>query len=146
MVQTVDDVVSSEADIEMTKAYPSEPGWDSFYGYGRINAAAAVEALVAQEIPPSVSVDAPAWYAIFDAAQTPEIAIEARISARTETFSYVVEVGIGHQPSGLDWPGQRGGQRTHRWCDCRPSIRPAPSRPRYPSPRSTRASSSASIA
>ena len=47
MVQTVDDVVSSEADIEMTKAYPSEPGWDSFYGYGRINAAAAVEALVA---------------------------------------------------------------------------------------------------
>jgi len=99
MVQTVDDVVSSEADIEMTKAYPSEPGWDSFYGYGRVNAGAAVDALVAGEIPPSVSVDAPAWYAIFDAAQTPEVSIEARISARTDTFSYVVEAGIGHQPS-----------------------------------------------
>ncbi len=98
MIQTVDDVFSTEEDIEMTEAYPSRPGWDTFYGYGRVNVGAAVDALVAGEIPPSVSVDAPAWYAVIDAAQTPTVDIAGRISARTPTYSYVVEAGFGHQP------------------------------------------------
>ena len=73
MVQTVDDVVSSEADIEMTKASRAA-GRDSFYGWRRMPRRRSRR--YGQEIPPSVSVDAPA-VAIFDAAQTPEVAIEA---------------------------------------------------------------------
>jgi len=101
MIQTVDDVFSSDEEIERSKAYPSKDGWDAFYGYGRVNVGAAVEALVDGEIPPVVSVDAPAWYAIFDPAVSPEVVIEGRLSARTASFSYVVEYGLGHEPS--DW-------------------------------------------
>jgi len=99
LVQTVDDVWSTEDDLKTSKAYPSKEGWDSFFGYGRVNVGAAMDALVDGDIPPSVSVDGPAWYAIFDPAVTPEVSIEGRISSRTDAFSYVVEVGYGHEPS-----------------------------------------------
>jgi MYXO-CTERM domain-containing protein len=45
-----------------------------------------------------VSIDGPSWYAIFDPAETPEINIEGRISARSGNFTYVVEVGFGSEP------------------------------------------------
>ncbi len=102
MIQTVDDVFSTDEEIEESKAYPSKEGWDAFFGYGRVNVGAAVDALVDGAIPPSVSVDAPSWYAIFDPAVTPEVVIEGRLSARTESFSYVVEAGFGHEPSVWD--------------------------------------------
>ncbi len=102
MVQTVDDVFLSRSEIEASKAYPSKEGWDAFYGYGRVNVGRAVESLVDGQIPPSVSIDSPAWYAIFDPAVTETVSIEGRISARTDGFSYVVEAGYGHEPDTWD--------------------------------------------
>ncbi len=99
MVGTVDDVFLSEDELAISKAYPSQEGWDAFYGYGRVNVGAAVSALVDGDIPPSVTVDSPAWYAIFDPARTSVVSITGRISARTDAFNYVVEYGLGHEPS-----------------------------------------------
>jgi hypothetical protein len=101
MVGTVDDVFLSDEERDRSNAYPSKEGWDAFYGYGRLNVGRAVGAVVDGAIPPAVSIDAPAWYAIFDPAADPEVSIEARLSARTDAFSYTVEVGFGHEPS--DW-------------------------------------------
>jgi MYXO-CTERM domain-containing protein len=99
LTQTVDDIHLTEEERTISMAYPSKEGWDAFYGYGRVNVGRAVETLVDGDIPPAVSIDAPAWYAVFDPAADPEIPIHARISARTDSFSYVVEVGFGHEPS-----------------------------------------------
>lgn len=101
MIQTVDDVFLTEEERSQTSAYPSKEGWDAFFGYGRVNVGRAVETLVEGDIPPAVSVDEPAWYAVIDPATTREVPIHARISARTAGFEYVVEAGIGHEPS--DW-------------------------------------------
>ena len=98
MIQTVDDVFLSEEEVSRSKAYPSKEGWDAFYGYGRLNVGNAVHALVDGDIPPSVSVDSPAWYAVFDPAATETVSIGGRISSRTDGFSYVVEAGYGHEP------------------------------------------------
>jgi len=98
MIQTVDDIFLTDEELERSKAYPSKEGWDAFFGYGRINAGEAIEAVVEGAIPPSVTVDSPAWYAVFDPALTDSISIEGRISARTDGFSYVVEAGFGHEP------------------------------------------------
>jgi MYXO-CTERM domain-containing protein len=101
MVGTVDDVFLSDEELLESKAYPSKEGWDAFYGYGRVDVGAAIAALVAGDVPPAVTVDSPSWYAIYDPALVSEVSISGRISARTATFSYVVEYGLGHEPS--DW-------------------------------------------
>ncbi|MGB0638683.1 MAG: S8 family serine peptidase [Myxococcota bacterium] len=98
MVQNVDDVHLSAEEINLSRAYPSKEGWDAFYGYGRVNVGRAVESLNAGDIPPLVSIDGPSWYAVFDPAETSEINIEGRISARSGSFTYVVEVGFGNEP------------------------------------------------
>ncbi len=98
MVQNVDDVFLTEEERSLSMAYPSKEGWDAFFGYGRVNAGRAIGALVDGSIPPVVSVDSPAWYAVIDPSETPEVPISARISARTDSFEYVVEAGVGHEP------------------------------------------------
>jgi hypothetical protein len=93
---TADDINLPEEEREQSRAYPSKPGWDAFFGYGRVNAARAVEAIVAGEIPPWVSVRSPSWFGTVTA---DSVDIEGTISAeRADSFDYVVEVGRGFEP------------------------------------------------
>ena len=95
--QTADDVAKSEAERAESNAYPSEPGWDPFYGYGRVNAASAVEAVAAGAVPPSVRVIGPAWFEPIDVLAT--VALDVEIDAsRSGGFSWVVEAGQGDAP------------------------------------------------
>ncbi len=99
---TADDIWLPEAERVISNAYPSDEGWDAFYGYGRVNAAHAVEAVVAGEIPPWVSISSPTWFAQVDPMVSPQVLIEGTISAeRAGSYSYIVEVGRGHDPR--DW-------------------------------------------
>ena len=99
---TVDDIALTDAETAETKAYPSHEGWDGFYGYGRLNAAAAVEAVVAGEIPPWVTVSSPAWFQPFEQALVDEVIIEGVVSGeRTESWEAVVQLGLGFDP--LEW-------------------------------------------
>ena len=99
MVHSVDDVHLTDEERNVTRAYPSKEGWDAFYGYGRVNVGRAVQRLIDGAIPPVVSMDSPAWYAVLNPARTADVAIEARISSRAASFEYVVEAGLGHEPS-----------------------------------------------
>ncbi len=99
---TVDDIALTEEETEETRAYPSHEGWDGFYGYGRLNAAGAVEAVAAGEIPPWISVSSPAWFEPFEQALVDQVVVEGTISAeRSESWSAVVEIGLGFDP--LEW-------------------------------------------
>ena len=66
LIQTVTDVNLTEDERSTAKAYPSHEGWDAFYGYGRLHAGRAVERVVNQDIPPSISVNEPEWFQTFD--------------------------------------------------------------------------------
>ncbi len=96
---TVDDIWLSDEEREISNAYPSSEGWDPFYGYGRVHAARAVEAAAAGEIPPWISLTGPEWFEPVLADGGGEVEITGIISGeRVDSFSYVVEMGRGHDP------------------------------------------------
>ena len=96
---TADDVWLSEQEREISGAYPSYEGWDSFFGYGRVNAGQAVQVIAEGRIPPWVSIDSPRW---FSPVTEDSVSVDGTISAlRADGFDYIVEVGTGADPT--DW-------------------------------------------
>ena len=94
-----------------SRSYPARAGHDQFYGYGRVNAAKAVDALVRPPlgddsvkslIPPEVEITSPEWYDQIDPAQG-SFDVEGHVSARSgsEDCTYSVQVAPGHYPSNL---------------------------------------------
>jgi MYXO-CTERM domain-containing protein len=101
---TVDDIDVPESRLseeEGGKYYWSQPGFDQRFGYGRVNANKAVEAVIAGKIPPEVDVVRPYWFEVLyrDQLDGP-VAIEGHISAKRATsYDYIVEWAPGVQPA-----------------------------------------------
>jgi hypothetical protein len=64
LVSTADDV-----DVEESRAsppdpdvFPSYPGWDQFFGHGRIDLGAAARAVVQDDLPPIATIETPGWF------------------------------------------------------------------------------------
>ncbi len=100
---TVDDIdvpVSRLPEDEGRKYSWSQPGFDQRFGYGRVNANKAVEAVIAGRIPPEVDIVRPLWFEVLyrDQLDGP-VAIQGEISAKRATsYDYVVEWAPGVQP------------------------------------------------
>jgi len=76
--------------------YPSTEGWDRYFGYGRLHAADAVEAVVEGRIPPSVEILSPGW---FEPVKPRDgLKVEALIEGR-EDATWVIEAGWGDEPT-----------------------------------------------
>lgn len=81
------------------RRFPSVAGFDQYFGYGRINADAAVRRVRDGLIPPEASILEPGWFAYLQPQQG-QLSIEGRVAARrTDGFRYWVEVAPGVQPS-----------------------------------------------
>lgn len=79
--------------------YPSIAGWDQYFGYGRINASAAVRRVQQGRIPPEATLETPTWFSYLRLSQE-TIGITGRVAARRAgSFSYSVEVAAGIQPA-----------------------------------------------
>ncbi|MCK6509966.1 FG-GAP-like repeat-containing protein [Myxococcota bacterium] len=97
-IMSADDINVAESKTDKTK-YPSGPGWDHYFGYGRNNARRSVEWVRDGAIPPTALITSPRWFQPIYPAKTPSIAIEAEIEARRhERFDYILEVAKGVQP------------------------------------------------
>ncbi|GDX80707.1 hypothetical protein LBMAG42_25180 [Deltaproteobacteria bacterium] len=82
--------------------YPSQPGWDRYFGQGRLHAEAAVEAASAGRIPPSIEITAPDWLAYLDPIATPTVTVAGSVAApRAALSSWTLDVGKGLEPG--DW-------------------------------------------
>ncbi|MRG93560.1 S8 family serine peptidase [Polyangium spumosum] len=78
----------------------SQPGFDQRFGYGRVNAARALEAIRDGRIPPAVDIVSPRWFEVLykDRASGP-IEIRGTIAApRANAYDFVVEWASGVQP------------------------------------------------
>jgi hypothetical protein len=99
---TADDIHVPESQIEGASYRWSQPGFDQRFGYGRVNANRAVEAIKDKKIPPSVDVTEPRWFAVLykDQVQGP-VDIVGTVSAPLATsYDYFVEWAPGVQPQG----------------------------------------------
>ena len=86
--------------------YRSEPGWDQFFGAGRLAVREAVERVDASGagIPPVVRIDSPRWLNLVDPLEQPELVLTGEVSAlRAEGFDLVVEWVRGPGEGAVDW-------------------------------------------
>jgi hypothetical protein len=107
-IGTVDDVNVPESQMSHPmynrRYYPSLPGWDQRFGYGRINARNILEAVRDGRIPPEVDVTSPRWFTVVYPDRTPSLRVEGRVAARrAPRFDYVVEWAPGIEPMDAQW-------------------------------------------
>jgi hypothetical protein len=111
MLQAADDIWLSPEELEEANTYPSSEGWDPFYGYGRINAARAVDMVVENAIPPVARITSPDWFELVEPDSRPSVAVE--ISARAERssgFEWSLTWGGGWEPT--EWTDLDSGSAT----------------------------------
>lgn len=82
--------------------YPTTPGWDATFGFGRVNAYEAVHAAAAGEIPPEADLVGPKWFDVLPVTGTLDI-VGSAAATRSASYSYRVEWTTGLQPP--PWPG-----------------------------------------
>jgi hypothetical protein len=100
---SADDVFDPRAQRE-PRLYPSQPGWDQYFGYGRVNARAALERIAPGTIPPEADLRGPDWYATLDPVRTPVVRVSGRVAARRAgSYRYAVEYGLGVEPREEDF-------------------------------------------
>lgn len=104
LIATTDDidVPLSRGEGADPRRYPSWPGWDLFFGHGRVSAGRAVQAVYAGEIPPQAVLDAPDWYQVF--AGGAPIEVQGSVSApRDAVASWTLEWAPGADPRDEDF-------------------------------------------
>ena len=84
--------------------YPSRPGWDQRFGYGRINAYQSTLAAWEGRIPPEVDLTNPDWFRVLYPDRTPTVTLRGKMAARRATdFDYTIEWAAGIEPGDSDW-------------------------------------------
>jgi MYXO-CTERM domain-containing protein len=97
--ETADDIYVPESQTPDSPYYWSQPGFDQRFGYGRINAASAVEAIRDGKIPPEVDITSPLWFTVLYADQTSKVDVLGTIAAkRAMSFDYKIQWAGGVQP------------------------------------------------
>src|SRR5918992_700260 len=86
------------APFPATVRYPARKGHDWFYGYGRIDMAAAVRAAAERRIPPEAELTSPEWYSLADP-RAATLAVRGEVAARGGAYRCVLEVAPGSMPN-----------------------------------------------
>jgi MYXO-CTERM domain-containing protein len=98
LTRNVEDI--DRSDDPAPDVYPSLPGWDRFFGQGRLSAEAAVAAAAAGRIPPSIEITSPEWLAYVDPAASPTLTVAGSVQApRTPLASWTLAAGAGLEPT-----------------------------------------------
>src|SRR6185437_16178939 len=101
---TADNIDIPGSQMPGSTYYWSQAGFSQRFGYGRVNANTAVEAVLAGKIPPDVDVVSPTWYTVLYSDQLQKVDIVGTVSAKRATsFDYVVQWGPGVQPLDADF-------------------------------------------
>ena len=81
--------------------FATEPGWDQFTGYGRIDGVRLLD-VTADTIPPEADLSGGLrWFDVIDPARRPSVPVRGSAAALRAggSFDYTVEVGCGVQPA-----------------------------------------------
>jgi hypothetical protein len=105
-----DDISLDQSDLAQAETYPSALGWDPFFGYGRLDAARAVEYASVSEIPPTGHIERPDWFGWIDPDVDGSRIVKGHVQARRATsFSWRLEQSDGWDPEYWVVIGDGGG-------------------------------------
>jgi hypothetical protein len=95
---SADDLDNSDPDWSGIQ-YPARAGFDQIYGYGRLNAARAIEMVREHRLPPRVDLAGPAWFAIHSPKREPFLPVRGEIRLRGEgPARYRLDYALGVEP------------------------------------------------
>ena len=81
------------------KLYPSQEGWDAYFGYGRLSAKKMVDNVLDANIPPEADILSPRWWHMIDPTQgNVEITGEARTNRSDGEGTWILEYALGMAP------------------------------------------------
>lgn len=84
--------------------WPSKPGWDLQFGYGRPHALRAMEAIDAGNVPPVGWMTSPDWYALLDPTVTKSVEVRGHVEAkRSSSYRWELQVAPGAEPTEAQW-------------------------------------------
>ena len=84
--------------------WPSAPGFDLQYGYGRPNALRAMQAINSGGIPPVGWISSPDWYALFDPTKQASVPVTGHVEApRSNGYRWSLQVAPGPQPTDAEF-------------------------------------------
>ena len=111
-VQVLRETVSPIDDPGLS--WPGGPGWTAQYGYGRPDLPRALAAVRDGALPPVAAIDSPDWFALYDPVSGPRsVPVLGHIDgARTPSFSWRLEMGLGSQPAAWRTIGTGRGSRS----------------------------------
>jgi Subtilase family len=92
-----------------TTRYPTQPGYDMYTGYGRLDASNILDWLAQGRIPPEASFGETQWFQTYDPAQTVSVPVFAAAVRTTGAFHWELQYGIGTQPEPAAWTDITGG-------------------------------------
>ncbi|MBI1746840.1 MAG: VCBS repeat-containing protein [Acidobacteria bacterium] len=82
-----------------TKRFPSQEGWDQYFGYGRANVNTIMRRIAEGRIPPEADIESPGWWETIDPLRRGLMDIVGTVAARrAERYQYRVTYGCGIQP------------------------------------------------
>jgi hypothetical protein len=103
----------AEVGAPPTTRYPTQPGYDQYTGYGRLDAAGALAALAGGAIPPEASFGEMQWFQTYDPRSTTvPVPIDAAAVRTPGTYHWALQYGIGPQPEPGKWIDITGGTGT----------------------------------
>ncbi len=113
--------------IPATQSYPARRGPDAFYGYGRVNMARAIAAVLSNparprpaRIPPEAEITSPEWFSDNSPWQS-LLPVRGQVFARGEPYRCRVYVAPGEYPNNAlasdSPPGDFTPVKTNGWCD-----------------------------
>ncbi len=104
LVESADDINVPESKTDTTK-FPSGPGWDLHFGYGRNNVDASLRLIQDGEIPPEVDIVEPWWFQPIEVSRTPKVQVTGRIGKRVDgkparygEYAFTLEMAKGVDP------------------------------------------------
>lgn len=108
------------------QSYPARRGPDQFYGYGRVNMAQALDAVLSDpsspgpaRIPPEAEITSPQWYEPVDPASS-SISVDGDVYARGRSYTCEVLVAPGQYPNNARTTASPPGDfepLDNGWCD-----------------------------
>jgi len=109
LLASTDDIDVPESREPGSSYYPSKPGWDRFFGEGRLSAWQAVEAVARGDIPPEADIASPDWFDEVDPVDGPVTITGLARAPRDAVASWKLELGEGLDPDDGAWTELQSG-------------------------------------